>query len=62
MRRLGRALRSAAIPILAIVSAFIVGSIVILVTDFENLARLGTDPVAAITGASGPSAPRTRRC
>jgi ABC-type uncharacterized transport system permease subunit len=53
MRRLGRALRPAVIPILAIVSAFIVGSIVILVTDFENLARLGTDPVAAITGALG---------
>jgi ABC-type uncharacterized transport system permease subunit len=53
MRRLGRALRPAAIPILAIVSAFIVGSIVILVTDFENLARLGTDPVGAITGALG---------
>jgi ABC-type uncharacterized transport system permease subunit len=53
MRRLGRALRPATIPILAIVSAFIVGSIVILVTDFENLARLSTDPVAAITGALG---------
>jgi ABC-type uncharacterized transport system permease subunit len=53
MRRLGRALRPATIPILAIVSAFIVGSIVILVTDFENLARLGTDPVGAITGALG---------
>jgi simple sugar transport system permease protein len=38
---------------LAIVSAFIVGSVVILVTDFENLERLGTDPVAAITGALG---------
>jgi simple sugar transport system permease protein len=53
VRRLGRALRPAAIPILAVVTAFIVGSIFILITDFENLARLGTDPVGAIGGALG---------
>ena len=53
MRRIGRAFRPAVIPILAVVTAFIVGSIVILVTDFENLAKLGTDPVGAVTGALG---------
>jgi simple sugar transport system permease protein len=53
MRRVGRALRPAAIPVLAVVTAFIVGSIFILITDFENLARLGTDPVGAVTGALG---------
>ena len=53
MRRLGRALRPAVVPILAVVTAFIVGSIVILVTDFQNLGRLGTDPVGAITGPLG---------
>ena len=53
MRRVGRALKPAVIPILAVVTAFIVGSIFILVTDFENLARLGTDPVGAVTGALG---------
>ena len=53
MRRLGRALRPAVIPILAVVTAFLVGSLVILITDFENLAKLGSDPVGAITGALG---------
>ena len=53
MRRLGRALRPAVIPILAVVTAFLVGSFVILITDFENLAKLGSDPVGAITGALG---------
>ncbi|HYO44352.1 MAG TPA: ABC transporter permease [Candidatus Limnocylindrales bacterium] len=46
-------LKPALIPILAIVTAFIVGSIFILITDFENLARLTTDPVAALGGALG---------
>ena len=53
MRRLGRALRPAVVPILAVVTAFLVGSLVILITDFENLAKLGSDPVGAITGALG---------
>ena len=53
MRRIGRALKPAVIPILAVVTAFIVGSIFILITDFEDLAKLGTDPVGAITGALG---------
>ena len=48
MRRVGRALRPALVPILAIITAFIVGSIFILITDFEALAKLGTDPAGAI--------------
>ena len=51
MSRIGNALRPALVPILAIITAFIVGSIFILITDFENLSRLGTDPGAAIGGA-----------
>jgi general nucleoside transport system permease protein len=51
LRRLGNALRPALVPILAIITAFIVGSIFILITDFENLSRLGTDPGAANGGA-----------
>ena len=51
MNRAGRALRPAVIPILAIVTAFIVGSMFILITDFDNLSKLGTDPVGAIGGA-----------
>lgn len=53
MKRLADALSPAVIPILAVVTAFIVGSIFIVITDFENLQKLGTDPVGAITGALG---------
>jgi ABC-type uncharacterized transport system permease subunit len=53
VRRIGRALRPAVIPVLAVITAFIVGSIVILLTDFENIAKLGTDPAGAISGALG---------
>ncbi len=53
MSRATRALRPAVTPILAIVTAFIVGSIFILITDFNNLSKLGTDPAAAIGGALG---------
>ena len=51
MRRLGRALRPALVPILAIITAFIVGSIFILITDFDALSKLGTDPAGAVGGA-----------
>ncbi len=53
MRRIGDALRPAALPALAVLTAFLVGSVVILVTDLEHIARLGSDPVGAITGAMG---------
>ncbi len=53
MSRLKRALKPAAIPLLAILTAFIFGSIFLLITDFKNLALLTTDPVGAITGALG---------
>ncbi|MHB8890925.1 MAG: ABC transporter permease [Candidatus Limnocylindrales bacterium] len=53
MNRIAAALRPAFVPLLAIITAFIVGSIFILITDFENLSRLGTDPVGAIGGALG---------
>ncbi len=53
MSRVGRALRPMAIPVLAIITAFIVGSLFILITDFQALSELGTDPVGAITGAVG---------
>jgi simple sugar transport system permease protein len=53
LSRVGRALKPAVIPILAIVTAFIVGSIFILITDFKHLALLPTDPVGAIAGALG---------
>ena len=53
MKRIGRALKPAVIPILAVITAFIVGSFFILITDFQSLSKIGTDPVGAITGALG---------
>ncbi len=51
MTRLARALRPVFVPALAILTAFIVGSLFILVTDLENMSRIGTDPLGAIGGA-----------
>jgi len=48
-----RRIKPLLVPILAIVTAFLVGSIFILITDFENLSKLGTDPLGAIGGALG---------
>jgi simple sugar transport system permease protein len=43
--------RRMAVPVLAVVTAFMVGAIVIILTDFDHLAMLTTDPVGAIGGA-----------
>jgi len=51
LSRLRRILAPAVVPTLAILTAFIVGSFFILITDFANLQRLGTDPAGAIGGA-----------
>ena len=53
MNRARRILGPAVVPALAIITAFIVGSIFILITDFTNLQRLGTDPLGAIGSAAG---------
>jgi ABC-type uncharacterized transport system permease subunit len=45
------ALRGLLLPALALLAAFIVGGIVIILTDFELLGMWGSDPIAAI-GAS----------
>jgi simple sugar transport system permease protein len=45
--------RKALVPILAVISALIVGAMVIVLTDLEHLSQLGTDPVGAILGAIG---------
>jgi ABC-type uncharacterized transport system permease subunit len=44
-------LRRALVPTLALITAFVIGAFVIVLTDFEHLAKLGTDPVGAIGGA-----------
>jgi simple sugar transport system permease protein len=46
-----RTVRGILLPVLALLTAFIVGAIVIIATDFELLGLWGSDPVAAI-GAS----------
>ena len=50
LRKLGRA---SVLPLLAVFTAFLFGAVVIVLTDFTNLSRLGTDPVGAIAGALG---------
>jgi simple sugar transport system permease protein len=53
MKRLRSLVRRAVVPTLAVVTAFLFGAIVIVLTDLENLSKLGTDPVGAIVGALG---------
>lgn len=53
MTRLRVLLGKALVPTLAVVTAFIFGAIVIVLTDLEHLSQLGTDPVGAILGAIG---------
>jgi len=45
--------RRGLVPILAVVTALLVGAIVIVLTDFKSLALIPTDPVAGIGGALG---------
>ena len=51
MQRIRDELRRARVPALAVVTAFFLGAIVIVLTDFEHLRHIGTDPLAAIGGA-----------
>jgi ABC-type uncharacterized transport system permease subunit len=49
--RLREALGRAVVPVLALVTAFFVGAVLLILTDFDHLALLGTDPLGAIGGA-----------
>jgi simple sugar transport system permease protein len=53
VKRPGDLLRRVTVPVLAVVTAFLLGAIVIVLTDFEHLQHLGTDPAGAIGGAIG---------
>ena len=53
MKRIGDSLRRALLPALAVITAFLLGAIVIVLTDFEHLQHIGTDPAGAIGGAIG---------
>jgi general nucleoside transport system permease protein len=51
MPRIRDQLRRALVPALALVTSFFLGAIVIVLTDFEHLQHIGSDPVAALGGA-----------
>ncbi|TAK02509.1 MAG: ABC transporter permease [Chloroflexota bacterium] len=51
MNRLQSLARRSLLPILAVVTALLLGAVVIVITDFENLSKLGSDPIAALGGA-----------
>ena len=51
MQRIRDELRRARHPALALFTAFLLGAILIVLTDFEHLRQIGTDPLAAIGGA-----------
>jgi general nucleoside transport system permease protein len=53
MTRLRALARRSVVPLLAVVTALLFGAVVIVLTDFTNLSRLGEDPVGAITSALG---------
>ena len=51
MQRIRDELRRARHPALALFTAFLLGAILIVLTDFDHLRLIGTDPLAAIGGA-----------
>jgi simple sugar transport system permease protein len=53
MQRTRDGLRHAVDPALALITALLLGAILIVLTDFEHLRQLGTDPLGAIGGALG---------
>ena len=53
MKRVTAQLRKGLVPFLAVLSALIVGAIVIILTDLKSLSTFGTDPLGAIGGAVG---------
>lgn len=53
MKALKSLVRRALVPTLAVITALLFGGIVIILTDFEHLSQIGTDPLAAIAGAVG---------
>ena len=53
MKRVTNVLGRALVPSLAVLTALILGGVVIILTDLEHLSKLGSDPVGAIAGAVG---------
>jgi simple sugar transport system permease protein len=53
MTRLRGLVRRGLVPLLAVLTALLFGAVVIVLTDFPNLSRIGTDPLGGIGGALG---------
>ena len=53
MTRIRPLLQKAVVPVLSVVTALILGAVVIVFTDLEHLSQLGSDPGGAIVGALG---------
>ena len=53
MKRVRRIVGPAVVPILAVLSAFLVGSVFMFITDLENLKTFPTDPVGTIVAGIG---------
>ena len=51
MKRITPALRRIVVPLLAVLTAFLLGGVVIILTDFENLQKFGSDPLGTLVGA-----------
>jgi simple sugar transport system permease protein len=44
-------LRRVVVPFLAVLTALLLGGVVIILTDFDNLQKIGSDPLGALVGA-----------
>lgn len=51
MTRFRALLGRAVVPGLALITAFAIGAVIIVITDFDHLSRVGSDPAAALGGA-----------
>lgn len=52
MKSIQNTLRRAAIPALSVITALLVGAVVIILTDIDSLSKIGTDPVGAFFSIS----------
>ena len=51
MKRVGATLRRIVVPLLAVLTALLMGGVVIALTDFDNLQKFGSDPIGTLVGA-----------
>jgi simple sugar transport system permease protein len=51
MKRVGSLFRRILVPFLAVLTALLLGGVVIALTDFDNLQKIGTDPIGTLVGA-----------